>query len=294
MIHAFWIVPLVLLLIFLVSPRFRGDIAESRVKGILANGLEKSRYTILNDVTLPASGGTVHFDHLVVSRMGIFVIESQYARGWISGGEHQDRWKQHYWGRYVRFDNPAHRNTVQVEALANLLNISRAKLHPLVVLVGHKGFKTKMPPHILPAEKLIATIRKRVQQQLDGDQADQVLMIIDSACLRAEGRTRISKLGLLRVFLLVVLVAGAYVAFRDQLEGFFSTFQEQNKKESAPGLFRDDGTRKTEQELWEDSLVCAYSVDTGRCACYERDGAKAKLDASTCQSLAERGSVLKK
>ena len=129
-VHLYWIVPLVLLIIFLASPRFRGDIAETRVRRILAAGLEKSRYSILNDLVIPSGGGTIRIDHVVVSKFGIFVIESQYARGWVSGGEFQDRWKQHHLSRLTRFDNPLHRNYQQVQALENLLKLPRSRFHP--------------------------------------------------------------------------------------------------------------------------------------------------------------------
>lgn len=293
MIHAVWIVPLVLLIVFLVSPRFRGDIAETRVRRILSAGLEKSRYTVLDDVTVPSGGGTVHIDHLVISRFGIFVIESQYARGWVSGGEFQARWKQQYLGRPILFDNPVHRNTVQVEALSRLLDCPSRVFHPIVVVVGQRGFKTGMPARVLPAEQLISAIRKKGQPLLDAGQADRALSKIDAVRVKSAGWATSGKLNLVRFALLVLLVAGAWFAFRDEVVELTRKMQEQSARETTPELFRADGTRKSERELWEDSLICAYSVDSGRCACYEPDGTKADLTNTECQKLAERGSVLK-
>lgn len=293
MIHTLWIIPLVLLIIFLLSPRFRGDIAETRVRRLLANGLEKNRYTLLNDITLPSGGGTVHIDHLVVSRFGIFVIESQYVRGWISGGEFQQRWKQKSWRRSALFDNPAHRNALQAEAVVNLLKIPLARLHPMVVLVGQKGFKSAMPANVLPPEKLIAAIRKKAQHVLDAEQADRALVLIDSARLRPGGLAHFSKLSVIRFLLFITLMAGVFFAFRDELVDTYRELQQAEEKKAAPEQFHADGTVKSEKELWEDSLVCAYSTDTGRCACYDPGGARADLDDSKCRSLAERGSILK-
>jgi hypothetical protein len=70
-------------------------------------------------------------------------------------------------------------------------------------------------------------------------------------------------------------------------------WQERAERRSAPERFHPDGQPKSERELWEDSLVCAYSVDTGRCACHDRDGARVDLAAERCRELAERGSVLR-
>ena len=290
--HLVWIVPLVLLIVFLASPRFRGDIAETRVRRVLAAGLEKNRYTILNDVIIPAGGGTVHIDHLIVSRYGVFVIESQYARGWVSGGEFQDRWKQHHLSRFTRFDNPMHRNALQLQALENLLKIPASKLHPIVVLLGQKGFKTQMPANLLQPENLISYMRKKAHQLLDAEQANRLLLAIEDARIRPDNRMYISKWTLLRFILLIALGAGVYLAFRDEIADFQKGYAEQQEKELSPGMFHPDGSRKTEQELWEDSLVCASSPDSGRCTCYEPGGPRADIEPEKCRSLAERGSIL--
>ena len=118
MIHLAWIAPLLFLVFLLGSPRFRGDIAERRVRRILAVGLERSRYTVFNDLLVPFGGGTVRIDHVVVSKSGIFVIESEYAPGVVAGTAVQERWKRKRLGRIHRLDNPVHRNRVQAEALA--------------------------------------------------------------------------------------------------------------------------------------------------------------------------------
>ena len=120
-LHLSWIAPLVLLIAFMSSPRFRGDIAESRVRRLLAAGLGKNLYTTFNDLVVPSGGGTTTIDHVIVSRFGIFVIESCFARGWISGTAVQAQWRQHRWPRPRQFDNPVHRNRLQLEALQRLL-----------------------------------------------------------------------------------------------------------------------------------------------------------------------------
>ena len=291
--HLLWIIPLVLLIVFIASPRFRGDIAETRVRRILAAGLEKNRYTILNDVTIPSSGGTTHIDHIVVSRFGIFVIESQHASGRVSGGEFQERWKQYHLRRFTRFDNPMHRNALQLQALENLLKVPASKFHPVVVMVGQKGFKTPMPGNLLQPEKLISYMRKKAHHILDGDQADRLLKAIEDGRIRPDSRMYGGKWTLIQIFLIMTLIAGAYLAFRDDIADLQEKYAEQKEKEASPGMFHPDGSRKSEQELWEDSLLCAFSSDSGRCSCYEPGGSRAEIGHEKCRSLAERGSVLK-
>lgn len=293
MLHLLWIVPLLLLIFFLSSPRFRGDIAETRVRRILATGLERNLFTVFHDVVLPSGGGTTRIDHVVVSKFGIFVIESLYVRGWISGTEVQDRWQQNSLGHKARFDNPLHRNRLQVEALQRLLDYPAAVFHPVVVLVGLRGFRKQPPERVVTAESLLAWLRRKTQQKLSPEQADRAARKIHEACLERPAAL-LRPLTLLRLLLLLVLLAGGYFAFRADIARLAGKMQQRAEQSEAPELFHPDGRRKSEREVWEDSLVCAFSADSGRCACYEPGGARVEIDSATCQSLAERGSVLKR
>lgn len=293
MLHLAWIVPLTLLLFFVVSPRYRGDIAESRVRRILAQGLERSRYTILNDVVVPAGGGTIAIDHVVVSKFGIFVIESVHAPGWVSGTAVQDRWKRKGLFGAARFENPVHLNRLQAEALATLLGFPQHVFHRMVVLSGHKGFKDETPLAVVEPGQLVRLMRKRSEQLLDAEQAARALREIESARLNSRGGFFVDRVFLVRVALLAVLAGGIYLVFGDALRGLYHQWSEQSVKKESPELFHPDGRRKTDLELWEDSLRCAWSPDTGRCACYEAEGKRVDMPAEQCRELAERGSVLR-
>ena len=74
--------------IFLVKkiPEIRGHIEEKKVSAFLAT-LPSYEYKIFNDILLATESGTTQIDHIVVSRFGIFVIETKSYRGWITGNE---------------------------------------------------------------------------------------------------------------------------------------------------------------------------------------------------------------
>ncbi len=294
MLHILWITPLALLIVYLSSPRFRGDIAETRVRRLLAAGLDKNRYTLLNDLILPSGGGTIHIDHLVVSKFGVFVIESEHVSGWVSGGEFQERWKQQRFGRHKRFDNPVHCNVLQTQALQTLLKLPSSAFCSLVVLEGHRGFKSEMPANLVPVDKLIACIRKRSQHLLEAEQVAEITKTIRETHIEPAGRFYLSPWGLLRLLLILVLAAGIYLVFSEQISSLVEQYRVQSQQASSPEKYHPDGSPKSERELWEDRLRCAYSPDTGRCACYEEDGTKAELGLSTCRSIAERGSILQR
>jgi hypothetical protein len=294
LLHLAWILPLALLIAYLYSPRFRGEIAESRVRRILAAGLEKSRYTVFNDLLIPSGGGTSRIDHLVVARTGIFVIESQYARGRIAGTAAQERWKRRLGRRSLRMENPVHRNRVHAEAVQRLLDYPGRVFQPLVVLVGASGFEPGVPDNVLTPERLLERLRRNPGELLTPEQANHAIRTIDATRLRTRSGWPPDRWALLRWLLLAVLLAGIWLAYRDDFSRLLADMQQRSERAESPESFHPDGSRKTERELWEDSLVCAYSADTGRCSCYGPDGAPvAGMDPSECRELAERGSILR-
>jgi hypothetical protein len=292
-LHFFWVIPLVLLIAYIGSPRFRGTIGQSRVRRLLSAMLQKNQYTVLNDLTIPSGGGTAHIDHLVVSQFGIFVIETVYRRGTISGTEFQDRWKQSRFGRFTRFDNPVHQNFLQIQALERLLQLPESRFHSIVVFTGHSGFKGTMPGNVVTVEKLIPHIRKRQEKRLSPEKASLALKQLDELRLNQRRGFLHDPWLLLRFALLVALLVAGWFAFGNELQKIVSGLQERVEMKSAPEKFHADGRRKSERDLWEDALRCAYSIDGGRCACYEPDGSKVELEPEKCQSLSERGSILK-
>ena len=294
MLHLAWILPLALLIVYLYSPRFRGDIAESRVRRLLANGLEKTRYTVFNDLRIPSGGGTHRIDHLVVARTGIFVIESQYARGRIAGTAVQERWKRRVGGRSLRMDNPVHHNRLQTEAVQRLLDYPGQVFRPLVVLVGTRGIEPGVPDNVLTPERLLERLRRNPGEVLTPEQANHAISAIDAARLQTRRGWPPDRWTILRWLLLAVLVAGTWAAYRDEFGRVLSDLQQRSERAESPELFHPDGRPKSDQELWEDSLICAYSADTGRCTCRGPDGnVVSGLDPAECRELAERGSILR-
>jgi hypothetical protein len=291
--HLLWIVPLISLIIYLGTPRFQGQMGARQIRRLLSAALEKHLYTALHGVRLPSGGGSREIDHLLVSQFGIFIIENQHTDGWISGSKVQDRWRRKGWRGYSRFPNPVHQARLKKECVQQLLGLPASKFHTLVIFSGHKGFKTDMPDNVLGVDRMIARIRSKSQKLLSPDQAAQALRSINEARLTLRSGPVISRWQLLRFVLTFVLLAGLWFAYQASFKKTVSDYMHQAEMRASPELFKPDGQRKNAQELWEDSLRCALSIDTGRCVCYEPDGSRPDLSAERCRDLAERGSILK-
>lgn len=131
------------------SPRSLGAQGESYVNAALRRRLNKKDYLLLKDLTLPAPGGTTQIDHIVISRHGIFVIETKNMSGWIFGSAAQKRWTQIVYRRKSRFQNPVLQNFKHVKTVQDLLGIKADRLHNIVVFVGPAVPKTAMPANVI-------------------------------------------------------------------------------------------------------------------------------------------------
>ncbi len=74
------------------SPKMIGKRGERTVHNILEKLPEE--YTTIEDVVLKTSRGTTQIDHIVISKYGIFEIETKNYRGEIYGDDYKERWTQ--------------------------------------------------------------------------------------------------------------------------------------------------------------------------------------------------------
>jgi len=130
---------------YLKSPSVIGAAGERRVNATLSRKLDEQDYTLLEDLTLPTLQGTTQIDHIVLSRFGVFVIETKNMSGWIFGGESQARWTQVIRRHKSQFQNPLRQNYLHVRVVQDLLGIRLDQLENLVAFVGSAEPKTEMP-----------------------------------------------------------------------------------------------------------------------------------------------------
>nr|ABA55870.1 hypothetical protein [Vibrio sp. DAT722] len=137
----------------------KGVFGEFLVNRLLSK-LPESDYTLIKDVTLPTSDGTTQVDHIVVSKYGIFVVETKNMKGWIFGSARQKQWTQKIYRHSSKFQNPLHQNYKHIKALETLLGCSEEHLHSVIVFIGDSTFKTEMPPNVTYARGSIRYIQQ--------------------------------------------------------------------------------------------------------------------------------------
>jgi restriction system protein len=148
LVGLFWLFVLAVIIGFFKSPYFKGWLGESAAGLSAKLFLPKDQYTTLHNVTLPTADGTTQIDHVIVSRFGVFVVETKNYKGWIFGSEHQPTWTQKIYRRTHKFQNPLRQNYKHLKTLESALGISPEVLHSVVVFMGECRFKTPMPPNV--------------------------------------------------------------------------------------------------------------------------------------------------
>ena len=103
-------------MIYLVFFYSKGKAGEKAVARRLKR-LPEEEYKVINDLMLPTSYGTTQIDHVVISRYGIFVIETKNYQGYVYGGEDAEKWTQNIWGNKYSMPNPIRQNNTHVKAL---------------------------------------------------------------------------------------------------------------------------------------------------------------------------------
>ena len=172
------------------SPAMKGSRGERMVHTILRKSLPASGYTVLRGVTLRTDGGTTQIDFVVISRFGIFVIETRHLAGWIFGSEHDSHWTQSFGDSRVEFQNPLRQNRAHIRALQALLGLPASRFHSLVVFTGKAEFKTAMPLNVMQPDRLAAFIQVNVTPSLAPAAVQQAVRTIENSRLEPGAATQ--------------------------------------------------------------------------------------------------------
>jgi restriction system protein len=111
--------------------------------------LDSKEYHCYDNVIVPAPGGTTQIDHVIVSKYGIFVVETKNHTGWIFGNQDDKEWLQTYFGKQFRFQNPLHQNYRHTKSLSEYLGLDPKIVFSVIVFWGNFEFKTPMPENVL-------------------------------------------------------------------------------------------------------------------------------------------------
>lgn len=127
----------------LLTPKIIGWFGEHWVKQALSK-LPKEEYTIINDVMLKENEKTHQIDHLVVSKYGIFVIETKQYNGYITGSKYDEKWVRHLAnGKKMYYTNPIRQNYGHVKTVEELLGLDDKGVFNIICIPSNAKLNIK-------------------------------------------------------------------------------------------------------------------------------------------------------
>lgn len=137
----------------------KGQEGEIQV-GLALARLPRGIYHDIHNATFEGDDGTTQVDHVVVSRYGIFVVETKNYSGTIYGLEKEKTWTQvRRNGEKHTFQNPIRQNWRHIKVLSGLLRVKDSAFHTLIAFCGDAVFKTPLPDCVMQSgyDKYIRT-----------------------------------------------------------------------------------------------------------------------------------------
>ncbi|NLV40427.1 MAG: hypothetical protein GXY15_04265 [Candidatus Hydrogenedentes bacterium] len=159
-----------------------GHFGERRVR-ILLEGLDPQEYRVFHDLMLESRDGTTQIDHVVVSRFGVFVLETKNISGKIYGRENAPQWTIYNHGQKYPLHNPLRQNYGHVQALRTALgNLGEAPMFPLVVFMRTATLKVDVPPGlVVMTSELVQTVMTKATPMMSPQTRDEISRRIEAA-----------------------------------------------------------------------------------------------------------------
>lgn len=164
------------------SPKIKGFIGEYKVKSRLSK-LNNDEYKVIHNLRIFYNGIMSQIDHIVISKYGIFVIETKNYKGVIYGGEKSYEWTQTHGYAKTKFYNPIKQNIGHIKALqANLSENKNINFFPIVVFTGKAKLKINSSFPVVHTHQLINTINSQKNPNLHVEKIEDIynnLLIIN-------------------------------------------------------------------------------------------------------------------
>lgn len=162
----------------------RESIGEIKVKQYLAKYCkENTDAYVLHNLTLRLDdGGSTQIDHILITRKGVFVLETKHYDGWIFASPHSKNWTQVFYDKKYRFQNPLFQNYKHISTIKNLLGFLGPKyIYNIVVFSGNAVFKSTKPENVFYLQELIPALNRYSSAILDLNHIQKCVARLESA-----------------------------------------------------------------------------------------------------------------
>lgn len=187
-----YLIPIFIVINIIKSAWFKGVFGEFQVNLLIKLFLNKQTYHLIKNVTLPTKDGTTQIDHIVVSKFGIFIVETKNMKGWIFGQPNQKNWTQKIFRHSSKFQNPLHQNYKHIKTIEECLSINQESLFSVIIFIGDSTFKTPMPNNVTFARGGIEFIKSKKIELFDETTVIEIINKIENGRLERSIQTNIN------------------------------------------------------------------------------------------------------
>ncbi len=184
-----YLIPIAVAAAILKTAWFKGKFGEFIVNFSARIFLDRKTYHLVKDVTLPTEDGSTQIDHIIVSKYGIFVVETKNMKGWIFGNPNQKTWTQKLYKHTSKFQNPIHQNYKHIKTLESLLGLNDQQIHSVIVFIGDSTFRTDMPENVTSSGGYIRYIKSKTKPVLTESEVNEIIEKIESGRLTPSFKT---------------------------------------------------------------------------------------------------------
>jgi hypothetical protein len=147
-------------------------------------------FHLLNHITLRLHDGTTQIDHILVSRFGVFVIETKDYNGWIFANPKHATWTQVLYRLKFKFQNPIFQNFRHVKSVESLLDfLPPNAIKSAVVFVGDAEFQTDIPPGVYTLSGFINYIQNCTKEVMSSNRVQFCVGRLETARLAVTRKT---------------------------------------------------------------------------------------------------------
>lgn len=155
-----------------------GDRGEKRVSSFLEN-LDCEDYRVYNDLLIRNGNYTTQVDHIVISRYGVFVLETKNVHGKVYGGGNAEFWKQYLpdtgYKRYGftqahQLRNPIWQNDGHIKTLRELVFGNNVPIYGIVVFPSDTEINVTVSQPVLNMYNVVHYIKQYRENVLSSEQ----------------------------------------------------------------------------------------------------------------------------
>jgi hypothetical protein len=173
---------------------FRAHVYQNRGEALVSQFLQMNfgvpNYHLMNHITLQLKDGTTQVDHILISRFGVFVIETKHYKGWIFADPKDANWTQVLFSYKFKFQNPLIQNSRHVQAVQGLLDfLPPGAIKSVVVFTGEAEFKTQVPQGVFDISGLMDYLREQTVEVMSLNRVQFCVGRLETARLAISRKT---------------------------------------------------------------------------------------------------------